>query len=429
MGKRVLIIGGGAAGMACAVFLSRRGAEVTVAERNEKTGKKLYITGKGRCNFTNASDPQEFLDHVVSNKKFLYSAAYGFTGADTIAFFEKAGLPTKVERGNRAFPASDRSSDVIGTLNKEMKKNGVDVRLNTRIASVCAEEGRVRYVCTEEGEKIFADEFVLATGGLSYPSTGSTGDGYRFAESLGIGVTKTYPSLCSILIEEADTAKALEGLSLRNVTLAVKDGKKELYRAFGEMLFTANGISGPIVLSASAVLAKTLGKKKLDASIDLKSALTPEQLDARILREFEKGMNRQFINAVSPLFPAKLLPVIVSLSGIGPDRRVREITRPERMGFSELIKHFPLTLTGAGGYREAVITRGGIKVSDVDPHTMRIRAYENLYAAGEVLDADAMTGGFNLQIAWSTAYLAAEGIVNREPEESKVSLLATQSHQ
>ncbi len=422
--KKVLIIGGGAAGMACAVFLARSGAEVTVAERNEKTGKKLYITGKGRCNFTNASGPEEFLNNVVSNRKFLYSAAYGFTSSDAIRFFEDMGLKTKTERGNRAFPLSDHSSDVIKALNNEMKKLGVRVMLDTRIASVekngtgavseeNGETGSIDHAVTEKGEILKADHFILATGGLSYPSTGSTGDGFRFAKELGIGVTDTYPSLTSITVEEKEIPESLEGLSLRNVALSVKDGKKELFSAFGEMLFTRNGISGPIVLSASARLVKKLDYKKLRAYIDLKPALSPEQLDARILREFEKGKNRRFVNAVSGLFPASLLPVIVSMSGIDPEKPANSVTRAERISFAELIKHFPMTLSGHGGYNEAVITQGGISVKYVDPHTMRVRGFDNLYAVGEVLDVDALTGGFNLQIAWSTAYLAAEAIADK----------------
>ena len=415
MNNKVLIIGGGAAGMACAVFLSKAGADVTVVDKNEKTGKKLYITGKGRCNFTNACGPEEFLENVVSNRKFLYSAAYGFTSDDALVFFAELGLKTKIERGNRAFPASDHSSDVIRALNRGMDRYGVEIRLGKRgtVLEIIGSDPNCTGVRMADGSVIGADYIVLATGGLSYPSTGSTGDGFRFARELGLKVTDMVPSLVALHLEEEETAAALEGLSLRNVTLTVKDGKKELYSAFGEMLFTRNGISGPIVLSASARLVKILEKKHLKAFIDLKPALTDEQLDARVLRELEAGRKKQFGNAVAPLFPAKMVPVIVAFSGIGRERIAGSITRKEREDFVRLIKHFPLTLSGHGGFNEAVITQGGISVSEVDPHTMRIKKYDNLYAVGEVLDVDALTGGFNLQIAWSTAHLAAEDIGRR----------------
>lgn len=406
---KIGIIGAGAAGMMAAVRAAELGADVSVFEQNEKTGKKLFITGKGRCNFTNDCDQDTFLASVVSNPKFLYSAYSEWNSQQTIDFFESLGVKTKVERGNRAFPASNHSSDIIRALDRRMESLGVHVRLRAKVAGLITEDGSVRGVRLQSGEKYLCDSILIATGGLSYPSTGATGDGFRFAEELGISVTDTRPALVPLVTEEPYITE-LQGLSLKNVTLTVPLGKKKKYSEFGEMLFTHFGISGPIVLKASSYLAKTLEKGPLPAVIDLKPALSAEQLDARIRREFDEAQNREFRNAVAPIFPAKLRPVMVRLSGIDGDRPVHTVTREERQAFGRLIKNFPLTITETRDYKEAVITQGGVSVREIDPHTMQSRKIPGLYFAGEVIDTDALTGGFNLQIAWATARRAAESM-------------------
>lgn len=412
--SKVLIVGGGAAGMMAAIAAAGNGHEVHVYEKNEKLGKKLFITGKGRCNLTNACDMDTLFASVVSNPKFLYSAFYGFTNEQTMAFFENLGLRIKVERGNRVFPVSDHSSDVIRVLEKEMERLGVQVHLHSEVKEVLTAENVFSGILLGNGKKTQGDACVIATGGLSYPSTGSTGDGYRFAENLGHRVAELSPSLVPMEVKEW-YAKELQGLSLRNVTATVYDGKKKLYEEFGEMLFTHYGVSGPIILSASSVVGKKLGtkkgqKKELVLKLDLKPALSMEQLDQRVLRDFEEQKNKQFKNAVDKLFPAKLKPVMIELSGIFPEKKVNEISKEERHRFVELIKNFRMTLTGRRGFQEAIITRGGVSVKDVDPGTMESRHVKNLYFAGEVLDLDAVTGGFNLQIAWSTGYAAGNSI-------------------
>ena len=410
--KTVLIIGGGAAGMFAAVKAAEDGCQVHLFEKNEKLGKKIYITGKGRCNLTNACDMEELFDAVVSNSKFLYSAFYGFTNQDAIAFFEAAGMPTKTERGNRVFPVSDRSSDVIDVLRRRMRESGVKVHLNTEVQEVCAADGQIQGVrLTGEKQMIKGDAVLVATGGISYKTTGSTGDGFRFAENLGHTVTDLYPSLVPFNTKEA-WAKELQGLSLKNVEIRVVDGKKERYRDFGEMMFTHFGVTGPLILSASSHVAKIVRKKELQLFIDLKPALTKQQLDQRILRDFDEAKNKQFKNVLGGLFPSKLIPVMVALSGISPEKKVNEISREERQGFVELIKNLPLTVTGLRDYNEAIITKGGVSVKEVNPSTMESKLVKGLYFAGEVLDLDAVTGGFNLQIAWSTAYLAAEAMAS-----------------
>lgn len=406
---KICIIGGGAAGMMAAVRSAELGAQVILLEQNEKTGKKLFITGKGRCNFTNDSDEDTLMRNVVSNPKFLYSSFGNWNSQDTIRFFEDAGVKTKVERGRRAFPASDHSSDIIRALDRRMKQLGVEVHLNTRVKSLFVEENTTRGVVLADDRKVMSDRVLVATGGISYASTGATGDGYRFAESAGMRVTDKRPALVPLETEE-DYIPELQGLSLRNVTLTIPYGKKKKFSEFGEMLFTHFGISGPLVLSASSVIGKYLEQGKLSAFVDLKPALTEEQLDARILREFESGLNREFKNAVAPLFPAKLRPVITRLSGIDGDKPVHDVTKEERRGFVRLIKAFPMTITGTRGYNEAIITQGGVSVKDINPSTMESKKTKGLYFAGEVIDVDALTGGFNLQIAWSTARLAAENM-------------------
>lgn len=417
--SKVIIIGGGAAGMMAAVTAAENGHAVHVYEKNEKLGKKLFITGKGRCNLTNACDIEELFDAVCTNGKFLYSAFYGFTNQDAIRFFEKSGLKIKVERGNRVFPASDRSSDVIAVLQRRMKSLGVNVHLNMAVKEVLAEDGCVKGILTEAGDEADADAVIIATGGLSYQTTGSTGDGYRFAEALGHQVTELSPALVPLNVKE-DVVKGLQGLSLRNVRAGIYDGKKRLYEDFGEMMFTHFGVTGPLILTASSRIQKQIRKKELRLAIDLKPALSEEQLDRRILRDFEEAKNKQFKNAVNGLFPAKLVPVMIEKSGILPEKKVNEISKEERHHFLRLIKNFELTVTGLRDYNEAIVTKGGVHVKEVNPATMESRRVSGVYFAGEVLDLDAVTGGFNLQIAWSTAYAAGMGI----PQEKESGGLA-----
>ena len=403
--SKVAVVGGGAAGMMAAVFAARNENEVYLYEKNEKLGKKLFITGKGRCNLTNTADMEELFAAVVSNPKFLYSSFYSFTNEQTIAFFEELGVKTKVERGGRVFSVSDHSSDVIRGLERELNRLGVHIVLNTEVKELLAVNGSVRGLLLASGKRTDADAVIVAAGGLSYPSTGSTGDGYRMAESCGHKITPLSPALVPMEVKEW-YAKELMGLSLRNIGITITDGSKKLYQDFGEMLFTHYGVSGPVILSASSITGSRLKEKELTLHIDLKPALTKEQLDKRVLREFESNHNRQFKNAVAGLFPAKLLPVMVDLSGIPEEKRVNEITKEERKKFTDLIKDFTMTLTGLRSYSEAIITRGGISVKEIDPGTMESKLIKGLFFAGEVLDLDAVTGGFNLQIAWSTGFLA-----------------------
>lgn len=405
--RRIVIVGGGAAGMMAALAASGPDTKVTLLEKNEKLGKKLFITGKGRCNVTNDCEVEELLSHVVTNKKFLYSAFYGFSSRDMKAFLEKRGLRLKTERGNRVFPVSDHSSDVISCLSRGLSEAGVEVKLHTeavRLVTV-GEPAGIRGVYTGDGSFYEADAVIVATGGLSYPSTGSTGDGYRFAREAGHRVTELSPALVPFEAEE-DWVRDLMGLSLRNVAVTVFDGKKKLYSEFGEMLFTHFGVSGPAILSASSIAAKKIKKGPLMLSVDLKPALSKEQLDSRILRDFDEGKNRQFQNSIGGLYPSKLIPVIIKRSGIPPEKRVNEISREERERLVSLTKNFTVTLTGLRDYKEAIITQGGVQVKEINPATMEFRLVNGLYFAGEVLDLDAVTGGYNLQIAWSTGYAA-----------------------
>ena len=407
--SKVLIIGGGAAGMMAAAFAAKNGNRVEVFEKNEKLGKKLFITGKGRCNITNAADLEDFFSAVTSNPKFLYSAFYSFTNEQVISFFEELGVKTKVERGGRVFPVSDHSSDVIQALKSEMERLGVKINLNAEVKELITEKNSTRETVNGirlvSGKKISGDAVIVATGGISYPSTGSTGDGYRFARRCGHKVSELSPSLVPMEVKEW-YAGELMGLSLRNIEIRITDGKKKLYQEFGEMLFTHYGVTGPVILSASSIVGKKLKDTELTLHIDLKPALTEEQLDKRVLREFETNHNRQFKNAVDSLFPSKLRPVIVELSGIPEEKKVHEITKEERLRFVRLIKDFTMTLTGLRSYNEAIITKGGVSVKEIDPGTMESKLVKGLYFAGEVLDLDAVTGGYNLQIAWSTGYLA-----------------------
>lgn len=404
--SRIIVIGGGAAGMMAAVAAAENGGQVLLFEKNEKLGKKVYITGKGRCNLTNACDMESLFGNVVTNGKFLYSAFYGFDNQAVIRFFEEAGCKTKIERGERVFPVSDHSSDVIAALHRQMKGLGVDIRLNTAVKTLVTEEDRVIGVVTQDGETEHAEAVIVAAGGLSYPVTGSTGDGYRMAEEKGHSTKPCYPSLVPLIVKE-DWCKELQGLSLKNVTAALcQNGKKVFYEGFGEMLFTHFGVSGPLILSASSYYTGRKSKENISLYLDLKPALSEEQLDKRVLRDFEENKNKQFKNSLGSLFPAKMIPVIIRLSGIDGEKKIHEVTKEERFRFVHLIKHIEMTITGTREFQEAIITKGGISVKEINPSTMESKLVKGLYFAGEVLDVDALTGGFNLQIAWSTGYLA-----------------------
>ncbi len=406
--SKVLVVGGGAAGMFAAIFAAYNGNEVHLFEKNEKLGKKLFITGKGRCNITNASDMETLFSSVVTNSKFLYSSFYGYSNQDVIEFFERIGVKTKVERGNRVFPESDHSSDVIAALTRELKQLGVMIHLHTKVKRVVGTES-FEYIELEDGKKVNGDACIVATGGFSYQTTGSTGDGYTFATKLGHHVTKRMPALVPLEIKEW-YAKELQGLSLRNVTAMIYDDKKKVYEDFGEMLFTHYGVSGPLMLSASSYIGELLEEKQLRLVIDLKPALSEEQLDQRVLRDFEENKNKQFKNAIGKLFPTKLVPIMLELSGIDPDKKVNVISKEERQTFVNLIKHFTMTITSLRDFNEAIITKGGVHVKEIHPATMESKLVSGVYFVGEVLDLDALTGGFNLQIAWSTAYAAGNSI-------------------
>lgn len=391
--------------MMAAYAASCQGHAVTVLEQNEKLGKKLFITGKGRCNITNAGDMDNLFANVMSNRKFLYSAFYTFDNEQVLSFFENQGLRTKVERGNRVFPLSDHSSDVIAALNRALKSQNVDIRLHTKVQSLLIRDEAACGVVLSDGKTVEADDVIVATGGISYPSTGSTGDGYRMAEESGHALVECTPSLVPFETKE-DWVKDLQGLSLRNVTVSIYHGKKKLFEDFGEMLFTHFGVSGPLVLSASGMIKPVQFKQELCMYIDLKPALDAEQLDKRILREFDAAMNKQFKNVIGSLMPAKMIPVVIRLSGIDPDKKVNEVSREERQHLVQLLKRLPLTINGLRGWNEAIITKGGVSVKDINPSTMESKKVSHLFFCGEVLDLDALTGGYNLQIAWSTGYLA-----------------------
>lgn len=409
----VIVIGGGAAGMMAAYAAAECGHNVTLIEQNEKLGKKLFITGKGRCNVTNACDRDKLFENIVSNPKFLYSAFYDFDNKQMMELLERAGCPLKVERGARVFPLSDHSSDIIAALERLLRAEKVTVCLRTTVKEVTAQEGSVTGVLLTSGERLTADAVILATGGLSYPTTGATGDGYRMAQIFGHTLKECVPALVPMEIREPWCA-SLQGLSLKNVMLTMSCGTKKIWQGFGEMLFTHFGISGPLVLSASSYYSKCKDKQQVTVSIDLKPALTAEQLDKRILRDFERNLNKQFKNVIGGLYPAKLTPVIVELSGIDAERKIHEITKQERSRLVEITKGLKMQVSGLRDYAEAVITQGGVKVKEVNPSTMESKLVKGLYFAGELLDLDAVTGGFNLQIAWSTGHLAGSSIPNTE---------------
>ena len=421
--KHIVVIGAGAAGLMAACAAADRGASVTVLEKTEKAGKKIYITGKGRCNLTNACETQEFLGHVVSNPKFLYSALYGYDQQQVMRFMEDNGCPVKTERGDRVFPVSDHASDVTKALLSHLRGRNVQIRYHCPVKRILTseKEGSVRVtgVETQSGEQFDADAVILATGGRSYPSTGSEGDGYRMAEELGIGLVRTSPSLVPVTTADAWCAR-LQGLSLKNVELTLqrpeegadrkpsgKKKKKPLYKGFGEMLFTHFGISGPLVLTASCYMDFQGHPEGYTLHLNLKPALTPEQLAARIRREIEAAPGKKMATLMRALFPQRLSEEIALMSGIG-ERTASSVTDKEIEGLCVLIRDVPIHATGTRGFSEAIVTRGGLDVKAFDPSTMECRSVRGLYAAGEVLDVDAHTGGFNLQIAWSTGHLAGE---------------------
>lgn len=407
---RILVAGGGAAGMMAAAAASETCGDVTLIEKNEKLGKKLFITGKGRCNLTNACDSDGFFSSCMKNAKFMYSSFYGFSNESVMEFFEGMGVPLKRERGDRVFPVSDKSSDIIKALEKKLKDNGVKIMLNTCLSEVCTDEGRVSGIKTSHGEVIPADRVILALGGRSYPGCGSTDDAIRVGCELAIGTVDFEPVLVPLITRES-YAEDLMGLSLKNVTASVICNGRKVYEGFGEMLFTHFGVSGPLILSASSYIKGDMYGKDLSLHIDLKPALDIKQLDERILRDFADEKNRQFGNSLSKLLPGKLIPVIVSLSGIDPHKQVNAVTRSEREGLVKLIKDFKFTISGNRGFDEAIVCRGGISVKEINPSTMECKKIKGLYFAGEMIDVDALTGGFNLQIAWSTGHLAGESAV------------------
>ena len=400
--------------MMAAYAAAESGHAVTLLEQNEKLGKKLFITGKGRCNLTNASDMEQLFANVVSNRKFLYSAFYSYDNEQVISFFESHGMPTKTERGNRVFPVSDHSSDVIAALSAALREQHVEVFLHTKVKRLLLEkrdeEKRVTGVELADHTKMHADAVIVATGGISYPSTGATGDGYRMAEESGHKMVSPTPALVPMEMKEP-WVRDLQGLSLRNVRMSVTRGKKKLYEDFGEMLFTHFGVSGPLVLSASGCIPAKAFDQELSMTIDLKPALDVEQLDHRILREFDEMKNKQFKNSLGHLLPAKMIPVMIALSGIDPDTKVNEISREQRQNLLHLFKNMPLTITGLRDFKEAIITKGGVSVKDINPSTMESKLVQGLYFCGEVLELDALTGGYNLQIAWSTGHLAGISVL------------------
>ncbi len=383
---------------------AQSGADVTLAEKNEKSGKKLYITGKGRCNVTNACAPMEFLEKVVSGNKFLMSAINAFSPQDTIDFLQKNGLKTVIERGNRVFPASGKSSDVISALTAYALNSGAEILTCSCVESIGKLTDKEGFSAVVSGKEYEFDKVVIATGGVSYPSTGSTGDGYRFAEKFGHSVTEPKPSLVPLTVAE-NYVKRLEGLSLKNVGVSAYFQGRKIFDEQGEMLFTSNGVSGPLILSLSARISR-MDQKAVGISVDLKPALTEEMLDNRLLRDFSEAINKQFKNALDGLLPKSLIPVIVELSGISPEQKVHQITKENRKNLVNLIKNLKFSVIGNGGFNQAVITSGGVSLKEINPKTMESKLVKGLYFAGEVLDLDALTGGYNIQIALSTGRAA-----------------------
>ena len=409
--SKVIIIGAGAAGIMAAVSATLNGHTVSIYEKNDRIGRKLYITGKGRCNITNAADMKTIMENVVNNSKFLYSAFKQFDNQDVVEMLENAGCPTKVERGNRVFPVSDKSSDVIKAFQKILSELSVEVNLKAEVSSLIIEDSICKGIKLAD-KSIYADAVIVATGGRSYPGTGSTGDGYRFAKNSGHKVGKLYPSLVPFTLEEKEEIKQLQGLSLKNVAVEIYDGDKNIYKDFGEMLFTHFGISGPTLISASSYAVERIidDKKKLRIFIDLKPALDNEKLDARLLRDFESAKNKQLKNVLPKLLPLKLIPEVLRQADLKEDIKICNITRKERLKLLYALKNLSYTIDGVRGFEEAIITKGGVDVSDINPRTMESRLITSLYFVGEVLDIDALTGGYNLQVAWSTGYVAGGNI-------------------
>lgn len=408
--SKVLVIGGGAAGAMAAYAAGMCGHNVTLLEKNEKLGKKIYITGKGRCNFTNACDPDVFFKNVVSNPKFLYSSIYTFSPDSMIDFVETHGTATKVERGNRAFPVSDHASDITRALERAMKEVGVIIRLNSQVKSINISDSVVESVSLMNNEVIACDHVIVCTGGLSYSTTGSTGDGLRWADSFGLSVTPTRPALVPLNCRE-DYIMSMQGLALKNVSLSIYNGKKKLYEDFGEMLFTHFGVSGPLILSASSIIGRVLESQvSLQAYIDLKPALSFDELETRVLRDFNDNMNKHLSTVLRGLLPSSMVPVFISIMDFDDSRQINSVTKEERTQLINLLKAFPFTITSLRDYKEAIVTQGGVSVKEIDPSTMKCKNISGLSFAGEVIDLDAFTGGFNLQIAWSTGYLAGLSI-------------------
>ena len=395
--------------MMAAVIAAEKGHRVTLMEKNEKLGKKLFITGKGRCNITNDCEKEELFNSVVSNPKFMYSAFNAFSNKDTISFFEALRLRTKTERGKRVFPESDRSSDVIKVLEKRIRSLGAEVLLNTQVTDILINNGVCIGVKTGD-RKIIADKVIIATGGKSYPLTGSTGDGYIFAKKAGHKVTEIRPGLAPLKTKE-DYPAMMQGLSLRNVSVSFFDkGNKKVHEDFGELLFTHFGVSGPVILSAESILVKKLAKEEMRLTIDFKPALDEKKLDARLIREFEESPKRRFKSVLGALLPASAVPVFIDILKTDPQKRSCEISGKTRKDTVKLLKNFPLTITGTGGFDEAIITQGGVDIKEIDPKTMESKLCKGLCFIGEVLDVDALTGGFNLQTAWSGACVCAKNI-------------------
>ncbi len=402
--RRVLVVGGGAAGMAAAAAAAEQGAQVLLLEKGRQPGTKLNITGKGRCNLTNDCDVDELIRNVPRNGRFLFSAFRRFSAQDAMAFFEGLGVPLKTERGRRVFPQSDNARDVSGALKNRLRRLGVPIERG-RAVKILTEQGRARGVLLQDGRRMEADGVILAAGGLSYPTTGSDGDGYAMAAALGHKIEPPVPSLIWLKTKEKDPAQ-LEGLSLRNTAATLWQGKKKIYSDFGEMVFTRQGVSGPMILSASSHICRRLPEQEFRLELDLKPALDLQTLDKRLLRDFEQTINRDLINALSGLLPAKMIPTIVDRSGIDPRKKVHDISKEERAALCGLMKRFSLTICAAGPIEEAIVTSGGVSVKEIDPRTMESKLVSGLFFAGEIIDVDGYTGGFNLQIAWSTGFAA-----------------------
>ncbi len=417
--RKVIVVGGGAAGMMAACSAAENGADVTILDKNEKLGKKVYITGKGRCNVTNSVDTSEFFGNVIHNPKFLYSSIYGFDHNSVFEFVEKWGCPLKTERGERVFPVSDHSSDVIGAFKRALNSLNVKTELETEVLDILTLNDKAVGIIIKDKagkkEKRLCDSLILATGGLSYPVTGSSGELFDILSSKGIDIIDMKPALVP-LISGDEACREMQGLSLRNVKVSLLVNDKKIYEDFGEMLFTHQGVSGPLILSASSYYSDYAGKLekkgvndiKANILIDLKPALDMDTLDKRVLRDFSENINRQFKNSLDSLFPGKLIPVMVRKSGIRGEKPVHEITKSERENFVRLIKNFEINISGTAGFNEAIITQGGINVKEINASTMELKKFRNVFVAGEMIDVDALTGGFNLQIAWSTGYLAGE---------------------